>query len=130
MSPLDPKSQLPVLDLANSEAMLALLDSLDRRGGLKAVADWVRGELQPGRQIHYAGRQGPAIEHAFVADRSLWRIDQQGRPSGEAVVSPVTDETFGTSELFAVWSRPMAKEPFLVRLRTRIGSARNLSENR
>jgi hypothetical protein len=86
--------------------------------------------MQPGRQIGYAGRHGPATEHAIIADRSLWRIDQQGRPSGEAVVSPLTDETFGTSELFAVWSRPMAKEPFLVRLRTRIGSAQNPSENK
>lgn len=125
MNPVDPtppNSQLPALDLGNSEAVLALLDLLERRGGLKAVAQWAQEELQPGRQISYRGRRGDEAELAVIADRSLWKIDQQGRPSGEAVLSPLTDEKFGSGELFAVWSRPMASEPFLLRLRTRSDS--------
>jgi hypothetical protein len=111
------KSGLPSLELGSSDDVLALLDSLYRDGGLQAVADWTRRELQPGRQISYRGRRGAEVETAIVYDRSLWRLEA-GQPHGEPVVPPVTDEKFGESELFAIWSRPLAKEPFALRLRT------------
>jgi hypothetical protein len=122
VDPSSPNSQLPVLDLGNSEAVLARLDSLVHDGGLSAVARWVQEDLRPGRRISYRGRRGDEAELATISDRSLWRIDPQGKPSGEAVISPWTDEKIGGSELFAVWSRPMAAEPFLLRLRTRASS--------
>jgi hypothetical protein len=118
-NPAPPDSEPPVLDLGSSDAMLARLDSLDQQGGLNAVADWVQRNLQPGKQIAYKGGEA---ELAIIYDRSVWRIDQKGQPIGEAVVPPLTDEKFGSSKIFAVWSRPMAKDPFLVRLRIQSGS--------
>jgi hypothetical protein len=117
-SPVPTQSNLPPLQLGSSEQVLNLMDSLYQEGGTQAVVKWAEQELQPGRQIRYKGRIGEKVETPVIYDRSIWRLDEQGKLSNEALLSPLTDEKFGESEVFALWSRPHAEEPFLLRLRT------------
>ncbi|NET61147.1 MAG: hypothetical protein F6K47_34975 [Symploca sp. SIO2E6] len=116
--PVPTQSNLPPLQLGSSEQVLSLMDSLYQEGGTQAVVKWAEQELQPGRQIRYQGRIGDKVETAVIYDRSIWRLDEQGKLSDEALLSPLTDEKFGESEVFALWSRPQVEEPFLLRLRT------------
>ena len=108
------KKGLPPLELVGDEGVLEFIDQLDRQGGIEAVIDWVARELQPGRQISTSER-GTCLRR--IVDRSVWRLDTQSGRLDEALLSPLTSEDFGESELFAVWSRPLASVPFAIRLR-------------
>ncbi|MGF6545859.1 hypothetical protein [Paraburkholderia youngii] len=107
------------LDLGSTNEIFELLDRLIAEGGTGAVAEWVVRELQPGREVRYARHPDIVPEQAVIYDRSMWRIGQGGEPYGPPVVAALTDENFEDSEIFALWSRPLAKEPFLIRVRTR-----------
>jgi len=104
-----PKSDLPALDLGNGDDLQLRLDKLYAEGGLAAVNQWVTKELQPGRTVTYSGESG------VLLDRSVWRLDAQSNPTKQSVVAPLTDEHSG--KLLAVIGRPLAKEPFMLRLR-------------
>lgn len=106
------------LDLGDNDEMISHLDSLVRLGGTAAVTKWAERELRPGRQITYVGRRGTDVETVEIADRSVWKLDDSGKPSSDALLEPLTDEKFGTSEVFGVWSRPQAEEPFALRIRS------------
>ena len=116
-SPTGARSALPPLDLGNSQDLLDYLDSLDRLGGAQAVVQWAERELQPGRQVRYASPVGDESEILVLADRSIWRLNEDGKPSSEALLSPLTDEQYGESAVFAMLSRPHAEEPYSLRLR-------------
>lgn len=111
------QSNLSPLQLGTVDDVINRLDTLDREGGIKAVAEWVEKELQPGRQIIYKGRIDNNIETVAIYDRSVWRLDNQGQISNKAILLPLTNEKYGETEVFGLWSRPRAKEPFVLRLR-------------
>ena len=108
---------LPPLDLGHSQDVLDYLDSLDRMGGVRAVVQWAERELQPGRQVRYTDTVGDAATTMVLADRSIWRLDDRGNVSSDALLPPLTDERFGESAVFAVLSRPHAEQPYSLRLR-------------
>ena len=116
------RPELPPLDLGNSATVLDQLDALERLGGTQAVAQWAERELPPGRRVTYTGRRGGTAETVVLADRSVWRLQPDGRPSPDAILAPLTDEAYGESEVFAVWSRPQADEPFALRLRALVNA--------
>jgi len=112
------------LDLGDNDEMMKYLDSLVQLGGTSAVVKWAERELRPGRQITYIGRKGSEPETVEIADRSIWKLDDSGKPSSTALLAPLTDEAFGASEVFGVWARPQADEPFALRIRSIVGSAK------
>ena len=112
------ESDLPRLDLGSRDDFLGFIDSLNSEGGTRAVVEWAGKELRQGRQITYGG-QGEELKVGTIYDRSVWRADQYGRGTKEALLPPLTDEKFGDSELFGVWAWPLVDEPFLLRIRTR-----------
>ena len=117
-STAQPGSGLPRLDFGSKDEFLSFIESFANDEGLQAVVSWAERELQPGRLISYGG---PSEGFVFgtIYDRSLWRLDQSGKKTTEALLPPLTDEKAADSEVFGVWSWPSAKEPFLLRIRTR-----------
>jgi hypothetical protein len=100
------------LDLGTNDDVLALLDAMLDQGGSATVVEWAQKELRPDREIRCDGRRG------IIVDRSVWSVDKSGQLGHHALLAPLTDEQYGRSEVFSVWSRPQAKEPVLVRVRT------------
>jgi len=111
------------LDLGDNDELMKYLDSLVQLGGTDAVVKWAERELRPGRHITYVGRKGSEPETVEIADRSIWKLDDTGKPSSTALLAPLTDEKFGASEVFGVWARPQADEPFALRIRSLTGGA-------
>jgi hypothetical protein len=109
--------ELPPLDLSERSALLDRLDSLDRVGGMQAIVQWAKQELQPGRQVRYPSAVGGGTDDIVLADRSIWRLHDDGSVSSEALLPPLTDEQYGESAVFAVLTRPDAEQPFSLRLR-------------
>jgi hypothetical protein len=111
------QSNLPLLPMGTVDDVLNQLDMLDQKGGTNAVSQWAEQELQPGRQITYKGRIDDGEETVRIYDRSIWRLDEQGQISKDAILAPLTEEKYGESEIFTTWTRGRAKEPFVLRLR-------------
>jgi hypothetical protein len=117
-SSVPPESDLPRLNLGSKDEFLAFIDSFAKDEGTQAVVKWAEKELQPGRLISYGGQQ-EGLKFGTIYDRSIWRANQSGSATDEALLSPLTDEKSGAAELFGVWAWPLAKEPFLLRIWTK-----------
>lgn len=105
-----PKSDLPTLELGDMDQLGQRLDKLSSEGGTASVTKWAEKELVPGRSVTYGNQT------VVLADRSLWSADGGGRPTGQALLRPTTDEQVG--KLLVVLARPLAKEPFVLRIRS------------
>lgn len=108
-APAPPKSDLPTLELGDMDQLGQRLDKLFAEGGTTAVTQWAEKELVPGRSVTYGNQT------VVLADRSVWRADGGGHPTEQALLNPTTDEHAG--KLMLVLARPLAKEPFVLRLR-------------
>jgi hypothetical protein len=116
-SSVPPESALPRLNLGSRDEFLSFIESFAKDDGTQAVVKWTEKELQPGRLISYGGPEG--LKFGTIYDRSIWRADQSGSATDEALLPPLTDEKSGDAELFGVWAWPLAKEPFLLRIWTK-----------
>ena len=113
--------QRPVIEKVSKQALdmtgdfLYFIENMYQENGMEGVTSWVEQELVPGREIIISPMEEKEYHHIY--DRSIWKLNQQNRPTAEAILKPLKDEDVFTSNLIQVSNFHYVETPFQIRIR-------------